>query len=487
MKDTLLEILNLLTEQTDENHPLSHSQIAKKLNINRKTVLTDMRTLRDTYNIDIIQANGNKGWYLGERRFSIGQVNILLNLISNSDLLSFNVQNQIKTSIIKDYSKYQKESLFPDLIDSSNTNAKVDIVSNINNLYEIIRLNKLAEIILIDDQVIRLKPNYISGIIDKQIKLAADILENRKIKKVNYLLSKIKKVSLKEYKEGEEERYNSYSKIKKRVFSDQLQGESATFIDACIMSLPDRIGEDKKIYIYSKDGYLYYSYEADKLNSYIANFACDYISRYTHLTTIDDFNNIDFLKEIKPSINKLNSIYDEDDKLILDQIKYAYLVIFSYLIFKKKYTDENINLILDNFKFFSNNLLVYFSLIKNIYLNSNIIVISPLISKDFLTDFITDIDEWSVISNRNLEIKNIDWSIFTCICFTKNFYNQKSRYNLFIKQLELIKDNKSKLKNDQLNKELINMLSKLGFIILSNDKTANIDNIIENVKLVLKS
>ena len=53
--------------------------------------------------------------------------------------------------------------------------------------------------------------------------------------------------------------------------------------------------------------------------------------------------------------------------------------------------------------------------------------------------------------------------------------------------LELIKDNKSKLKNDQLNKELINMLSKLGFIILSNDKTANIDNIIENVKLVLKS
>ena len=75
-KNSVLNVLEILQKYSDEKHLLTYAQIIEKLKSNydmeveRKTVARDIDILLDN-NFDIVKC-GNKGLYLGERKFTEG-------------------------------------------------------------------------------------------------------------------------------------------------------------------------------------------------------------------------------------------------------------------------------------------------------------------------------------------------------------------------------------------------------------------------------
>lgn len=87
-KNSVLNVLEILQKYSDEKHLLTYAQIIEKLKSNydmeveRKTVARDIDILLDN-NFDIVKC-GNKGLYLGERKFTEGELLFLVDAIYSS-------------------------------------------------------------------------------------------------------------------------------------------------------------------------------------------------------------------------------------------------------------------------------------------------------------------------------------------------------------------------------------------------------------------
>jgi len=90
----LLYILQLLTEKSDEQHPVPVSEIIRYLEMNavlaeRKSIYSDIEALR-LYGLDILQQRGvNGGYYIANRDFELPELKLLVDSVQASKFITY--------------------------------------------------------------------------------------------------------------------------------------------------------------------------------------------------------------------------------------------------------------------------------------------------------------------------------------------------------------------------------------------------------------
>lgn len=92
-KAKLLVLYQLLQKKGDEEHPISTPELIQALDregipAERKSIYTDMETLRD-FGLDVQLRKGkNGGWFVGERDFELPELKLLVDAVQSSRFIS---------------------------------------------------------------------------------------------------------------------------------------------------------------------------------------------------------------------------------------------------------------------------------------------------------------------------------------------------------------------------------------------------------------
>lgn len=112
----ILYLYKILTENTDENHPMSMPEIVaqlEKYNISaeRKAVYNDIEAL-STFGLDIIIKKGRySGYFVGSRDFELPELKLLADAVSSSRFLTVKKSSQLISKIAKLASVYDAKQL----------------------------------------------------------------------------------------------------------------------------------------------------------------------------------------------------------------------------------------------------------------------------------------------------------------------------------------------------------------------------------------
>lgn len=93
VKLRILYIMKILLEKTDEKHAMSAADIDRSLgeyglSADRRTVYSDIETLRE-FNLDVVQVRGtNGGYYIGRREFELPELKLLVDAVQASKFIS---------------------------------------------------------------------------------------------------------------------------------------------------------------------------------------------------------------------------------------------------------------------------------------------------------------------------------------------------------------------------------------------------------------
>ena len=115
-KESILLILDIFREYSDEDHVLSTGDIidlvesSSGLRLDRRTVYANIEMLRDYgYSISDYQTEG-RGYYLADRRFDEGEVLLLANAIHANHFISRAESERMINTLLGELSKYQQRS-----------------------------------------------------------------------------------------------------------------------------------------------------------------------------------------------------------------------------------------------------------------------------------------------------------------------------------------------------------------------------------------
>lgn len=116
-KEKLLHILNYLQQNTDETHLVTASFLVEYLerehNIlcDRKTVLSDIRTLQNC-GADIAVRHGPKGgYYMASREFELPEIKLLLSAVQSSRYLTEKKSRELTRKLLTLCSRHQAKAL----------------------------------------------------------------------------------------------------------------------------------------------------------------------------------------------------------------------------------------------------------------------------------------------------------------------------------------------------------------------------------------
>ncbi len=139
-KVKILYIIKILTELTDEDHPLSATEICEKLSqyditAERKAIYDDINCLID-FGFDIISTRVPKnGYFLASREFELPEIFLLCDAVRTADFISEKKTRELVAKLDKILSRYQsKRSISGIYIDSSNKTHNEEIFYNIDRI-----------------------------------------------------------------------------------------------------------------------------------------------------------------------------------------------------------------------------------------------------------------------------------------------------------------------------------------------------------------
>lgn len=123
MRDRLLEMIRILKEETDENHPITTAEFLRKLeevgiDTERKSIARNIEILLDK-DFDIIEERTKeKKYYLGSREFEKVEVRLLIDAVLAASFITEKKTDQLVKKLLKLVSRYQaaeiKEHIFID-------------------------------------------------------------------------------------------------------------------------------------------------------------------------------------------------------------------------------------------------------------------------------------------------------------------------------------------------------------------------------------
>ena len=139
-KVKLLYIIKILTELTDEEHPLSATEICEKLSAyditaERKAIYDDIECLI-SFGYDIIQTRVPKnGYFLASRDFELPEVFLLGDAVRTAKFISEKKTRELTSKLDRLLSKHQtKRNISAIYIDSSNKTKNEELFYNIDRI-----------------------------------------------------------------------------------------------------------------------------------------------------------------------------------------------------------------------------------------------------------------------------------------------------------------------------------------------------------------
>lgn len=163
----LLYIRDILSEYSDEEHPLNSTDIISMLeskygiSCERKTVYDCIEALTD-YGCDIIKAGTKKGFFMASREFELPEIRVLIDAVQSADFISPKKSKALLEKLGKYASKYQFSKIEKQVyIENRNKRNNESLFYTINELHDAIISKKQVDIIYrkrkISDDI---KPHY---------------------------------------------------------------------------------------------------------------------------------------------------------------------------------------------------------------------------------------------------------------------------------------------------------------------------------------
>lgn len=115
-KERLLALLKLLYEQTDEQHPITTTEIIKYFaergtNTDRKTVKQDVETLIEHgYDIVVLRTTQN-AYFIGSRMFSLPELKLLIDAVESSKFITAKKSKELTDKLSRLASVHQAAQL----------------------------------------------------------------------------------------------------------------------------------------------------------------------------------------------------------------------------------------------------------------------------------------------------------------------------------------------------------------------------------------
>lgn len=145
----LLYILQMLEENTDENHPMSTAEIIKRLEANgihseRKSIYDDMEKLVEFgYDVIQVQSRLGGGYYLASREFELPELKLLVDAVQSSRFITSKKSRELIKKLEKkagkhDAGKLQRQVYVAGRIKTENES----IYYNIDTIHRAIQENK---------------------------------------------------------------------------------------------------------------------------------------------------------------------------------------------------------------------------------------------------------------------------------------------------------------------------------------------------------
>lgn len=113
----LLYIIKILSEQTDEKHPITTKELIEQLEFHgvsaeRKSIYNDMALLTD-FGYDIIQKDNRSGggYYLASREFELAELKLLVDAVQSSRFITAKKSRELITKLEKLTSKHDGNTL----------------------------------------------------------------------------------------------------------------------------------------------------------------------------------------------------------------------------------------------------------------------------------------------------------------------------------------------------------------------------------------
>ncbi len=163
----ILYIRDILSEYSDEEHPLNSTDIIdlleNKYNVSceRKTVYDCIEALSD-YGCDIIKAGTKKGFFMASREFELPEIRVLIDAVQSADFISAKKSKALLEKLGKYASKYQFSKIEKQVyIENRNKRSNESLFYTINELHDAIISKRQVDIIYrrrkISDDI---KPHY---------------------------------------------------------------------------------------------------------------------------------------------------------------------------------------------------------------------------------------------------------------------------------------------------------------------------------------
>lgn len=147
-KFKLLYLIKILTEQSDEEHPLSAVYIIDRLaeygiKAERKSIYADMKALGD-FGYDIIKAHSpSQGWFLASRQFEFPEAMLLIDAVTSAPFITPKKSGELIRKLEQQFSVHQWDKIKDQVyIDSNIKQENEDILYNIDELQRAISERK---------------------------------------------------------------------------------------------------------------------------------------------------------------------------------------------------------------------------------------------------------------------------------------------------------------------------------------------------------
>lgn len=213
----ILTLYRILSEYTDEDHPISMADILAKMDANKAgcsadSIFRDMKQLRDDFGVDIISGRGRGAkYFIGDRLFQMEELKLLIDAVNASNFIEEDISEKIVNKLKSTVSIHERKKLDRTILGISATKAENKaILYNVNAIQDAIELNRQItfeyyhwnrkkELVRINSNQYSINPWALLWAYDRYYLFGYDVHEkDGKHKARNYRVDKIKNIRITE-------------------------------------------------------------------------------------------------------------------------------------------------------------------------------------------------------------------------------------------------------------------------------------------------
>ena len=275
-KRRILYVMQMLTENTDEEHPLSTAQIIKNLSLmgidtERKSIYDDIEVLQN-FGLDILSRRSEpKGYYIASRDFELPELRLLVDAVQSSKFITENKSRSLIGKIEKLAGSHYAKELHSQVVVANRIKTmnesiyyNVDkiqsaITSNVKIRFKYCEWTINKELIPKKDGAFYTVSPWLLNWDDENYYLIAYSEENKQIR--HYRVDKMMNITPieKEKREGKELfdtiDVPSFSKRTFGMFAGDEQELTIIFSNKLIGVVLDRFGTDVRIHRHNADSF----------------------------------------------------------------------------------------------------------------------------------------------------------------------------------------------------------------------------------------